>query len=72
MPRSLIKVYKTDYLDLFGAGRNLAAVARETGIAPATLYRYRHDVDKIRLGDLRRLVKALGLTDEQLVKVVRG
>ncbi len=67
MPRSLIKPQKS----LFGLS-NIAAISRETGIAQATLYRYRENADRIRLGDLRRLVKALGLTDEQLVKVVRG
>lgn len=46
-------------------------LSKKTGIPLPTLYYWRHKADKIPLDRLTVLVKVLGLTDEEIVSVVR-
>ena len=57
---------------LFPEDVNMAAVSRATKIPAATLHRYRQKSDGIPLEALRKIVKVRGITDEELVRIVRG
>lgn len=46
-------------------------LSEKTGIPLPTLYYWRHKPCKIPLGRLAVLVKVLGLTDEEIVRLVR-
>ena len=72
MPRSMLRDPEAERARiLFPEDVNMAAVSRATKIPAATLSRYRRDVSGIRLDMLRKIVKARGLTDEELVRIIR-
>lgn len=41
-------------------------------ISASEYYRRRRDTDCFRLGDIRRIVRVLHISDEGIVKIVRG
>lgn len=51
---------------------NLRQLSRECGIPYERLYRRMQDFSQTRLYELRAIVEAAGLTDEQVVRLVRG
>lgn len=72
MPRSMLRDPDAERARiLFPEDVNMAAVSRATKIPAATLHRYRRDVSGIKLGMLRKIVKARGLTDEEIVRIIR-
>lgn len=72
MPRSLVRDPEAERARiLFPDSVNMAAVSRATKIPMATLYRRREAPEDIRLGELRKLVRAQGLTDEEIVRIIR-
>lgn len=72
MPRSLVRDPEAERAKiLFPDSVNMAAVSRATKIPQSTLCRYRRDVSGIKLEALRKIVKAMELTDEDIVRIVR-
>lgn len=72
MPRSLVRDPEAERAKiLFPDDTNMAAVARAANIPVSTLSRYRRDVSGIKLDMLRKIVKARGLTDEEIVRIIR-
>lgn len=72
MPRSLVRDPEAERAKiLFPDSVNMAAVSRATKIPQSTLCGYRRNVNSIRLDTLRKLVKAMELTDEDIVRIVR-
>ncbi len=66
---------KTAETILFGCGASApvkARVARAIGKSRATVSNWAKDSGKIPLKDLRNIVRVLGLTDKEIVEVVRG
>lgn len=60
---------------LFGTGANTrvkARIARQIGKSRSTVSRYAKDADKIPLADLRKIVRCTGLSDRQILAVVKG
>ena len=51
---------------------NIAQLSRRTGIPASTLYRWRKDPDKMPVGDMRILLKVMCVSDDQLLRIVRG
>lgn len=49
-----------------------AAVAKLCGKTERTLCNYVNDPDRITLGSLKIIVKSLGITDEEILKIVKG
>ena len=73
MPRSMLRDPEAERARiLFPEDVNMAAVSRATKIPAATLSRYKRRSDGIPLDALRRIVKVRGITDEELVRLVRG
>lgn len=72
MPRSLVRDPEAERAKiLFPDSVNMAAVSRATKIPAATLSRYKRRSDGIPLEALRKIVKAMELTDEDIVRIVR-
>lgn len=72
MSRSLLRDPEAERAKiLFPEDVNMAAVSRATKIPAATLSRYKERSDSIRLDALRKIVKARGLTDEEIVRIIR-
>lgn len=42
------------------------------GLSHTEFYRRQKDTDNYRLGDIRKLTKILHLTDEDIIRIVRG
>lgn len=73
MPRSMLRDPEAERSRiLFPDDVNMAAVSRATKIPAATLSRYKRRSDGIPLEALRKIVKVRGITDEELVRLVRG
>lgn len=73
MPRSMLRDPEAERARiLFPEDVNMAAVSRATKIPAATLSRYKRRSDGIPLDALRKIVKVRGITDEELVRIVRG
>ena len=53
-------------------GINNPQLIKALNISPSEYYRRRRDTDCFRLGDIRRIVRVLHLSDEDIVKIVRG
>jgi len=51
---------------------SISGLALTTGIPARTLYGWRDAPDKIPLWGIRKIVKARGLTDEEIVRLIRG
>lgn len=72
MPRSLVRDPEAERAKiLFPDDTNMAAVSRATKIPAATLSRYRRRSDSIPLEALRKIIKVRGLTDEEIVRIIR-
>lgn len=72
MPRSMLRDPESERARiLFPDDTNMAAVSRATKIPAATLHRYRQKSDGIPLEALRKIVKVRGLTDDEIIKVIR-
>lgn len=72
MPRSMLRDPEAERARiLFPDDTNMAAVSRATKIPAATLHRYRQKSDGIPLEALRKIVKVRGLTDDEIIKVIR-
>ena len=72
MPRSMLRDPEAERArTLFPEDVNMAAVSRATKIPAATLHRYRQKSDGIPLDALRKIVKVRGITDEEIIKIVR-
>lgn len=72
MPRSMPRDPEAERARiLFPDDVNMAAVSRATKIPAATLSRYKRRSDGIPLEALRRIVKVRGLTDDEIIKVIR-
>lgn len=59
---------------IFGGGTNRpvqASIARAVGVSPSTISRWKENPKLIPLGDLQTLCRIRGLTDEQIVKIIR-
>jgi hypothetical protein len=60
---------------IFGSGvtlTNISALGQKVNIPASTLYYWRKHPDCISLYGFARIAKAKGMTDEQLLKVIRG
>lgn len=60
---------------LFGGGVNrpvYSNLAKAVGVNPGTITKWRGNPDSIKLGDLRTLCRVRGLTDEEILRVVKG
>ena len=51
---------------------SLQKLSAETGIPISTLYRYREQPSQMRLRDFRRISIVMGLTQEQITKIVKN
>ncbi len=51
---------------------SLQELHKRTKIPVRTLHSYREDTTKIPLKKLRSIVRAVDLTDEEIVKLIRG
>lgn len=49
------------------AGYTLRELAERSGVSVESLHRYEHAKREIRLGDLRKVAKALGLTPSEMI-----
>ncbi len=59
---------------LFGTEINAVRIpnlARRTDTPQSTMYSWKTDPDKIPLGKLRRIVECRGLSDRQIVEMIR-
>lgn len=60
---------------IFGGSINAppqARLAREIGRSKSTITRWRDDPMQIPLGDLQKLCRIRGLTDEELLHIIKG
>lgn len=51
---------------------SLQGLHKRTGIPVRTLHSWKEDPTKIPLAKLRKIVRAIDLTDEEIVKLIRG
>ena len=51
---------------------SLQGLHKRTGIPVRTLHSWKEDPTKIPLAKLRKIVRALDLKDEEIVKLIRG
>lgn len=51
---------------------SLKGLNKRTGIPVRTLHSWKEDPTKIPLAKLRKIVRAIDLTDEEIVKLIRG
>ena len=59
---------------LFGTEINAVRIpplAKRTGTSQSTMYGWKMDPDRIPLGKLRRIVECRGLSDKQIVDMIR-
>lgn len=47
-------------------------LSRKSKIPEPTLYRHRSHPSRMNLADFSRIVRSLGMSDEDIVKVIRG
>lgn len=59
-------------MDNFLKFTNISQLAKETGISESTLYRYRQDIGLMKVRDLKRIARVLGMTDEKVGKTVNA
>lgn len=51
---------------------SLQGLHKRTGIPVRTLHSWKEDPTKIPLAKLRKIVRAIDLTDEKIVELIRG
>jgi len=59
---------------LFGTEINAVRIpplAKRAGTSPSTMYGWKMDPDRIPLGKLRAIVECRGLSDKQIVDMIR-
>ena len=76
MPRPLVHdIHKETSERIFGKGVtqvNVSALSRKSNIATSTLYGWRKEPWNMTLYGFARIAKAKGMSDEELVKVIKG
>lgn len=51
---------------------NIRELSKRSGIPESSLYRYRKNAKGISLADFRRIVFALRMDDDRIVRIVKG
>lgn len=51
---------------------NIPELAKATNIPRATLYRYKNDLSSMKVRDLQRISRVLGLSDEMTGRIVKA
>lgn len=76
MPRSILRDWDAETaLRIFGSGvneTNITALGRKVNIPASTLYYWRKHPECISLYGFARIARAKGMSEEELVKVIKG
>lgn len=65
--RTAERIFGTQYKPI-----NLTAVGRKIGRSKSTLSGWKHRPETIKLYDFARIAQTVGMTDAQIVEIVRG
>ena len=53
-------------------GLSHSDIAYEMGVTPATMSHWKKDASSMSLRNLRKLIKAAGLSNEEILRIVKG